>query len=85
MFGGQWKVLMFGDQWNKKQKHLFTSSHFPHEILLKLSFLLKPFVKIIMKLKTHLFSHGLQFTTLDTIVDYMIRFVDYFLIIRQTT
>ncbi len=33
MFGGQWKVPMFGEQWKKKEKekekHLFTSSHFP--------------------------------------------------------
>jgi hypothetical protein len=27
--GGQWKVPMLGGQWKKKEKHLFTSSHFP--------------------------------------------------------
>jgi hypothetical protein len=27
--GGQWKVLMLGGQWKEKEKHLFTSSHFP--------------------------------------------------------
>ncbi len=27
--GGQWKVPMIGDQWKEKEKHLFTSSHFP--------------------------------------------------------
>jgi hypothetical protein len=29
--GGQWKVLMFGGQWKEKEKekHLFTSFHFP--------------------------------------------------------
>jgi hypothetical protein len=68
MLGGQWKASMFGDQWNEKQNYLFTSSHFPQEILFKPSFLLKPFVKIVTKLKTPLFSHGLQFVALDTIV-----------------
>ncbi len=29
---------------------------------------LKPYVKVVMKLKTPLFSHGLQFPMLDTIV-----------------
>ncbi len=29
MLGGQWKVPMIGDQWKEKEKHLFTSSHFP--------------------------------------------------------
>jgi hypothetical protein len=29
MFGGPWKVPIFGDQWKEKEKHLFTSSHFP--------------------------------------------------------
>jgi hypothetical protein len=28
-FGGQWKVPMFGGQRMEKEKHLFTSSHFP--------------------------------------------------------
>jgi hypothetical protein len=27
--GGQWKVPMLGGQWKEKEKHLFTSSHFP--------------------------------------------------------
>ncbi len=26
---GQWKVLLLGGQWKEKEKHLFTSSHFP--------------------------------------------------------
>jgi hypothetical protein len=42
MFGGCWKVPMFGDQWKEKkkekEKHLFTSTHFPQQILLKPSF-----------------------------------------------
>jgi hypothetical protein len=29
MFNGPWKVLMFGGQWKEKEKHIFTSSHFP--------------------------------------------------------
>jgi hypothetical protein len=29
MFSALWKVLMFGGQWKEKEKHLFTSSHFP--------------------------------------------------------
>jgi hypothetical protein len=36
--GGQWKVLMLGGQWKQKEKHLFTSFHFPQQILLKPSF-----------------------------------------------
>jgi hypothetical protein len=35
MFGGQWNVPMFGGQWNVKEKHIFTSSHFPPTNLLK--------------------------------------------------
>jgi hypothetical protein len=27
--GGQWKVPLFGGLWKEKEKHLFTSSHFP--------------------------------------------------------
>jgi hypothetical protein len=27
--GGQWNVPLFGGQWKVKEKHLFTSSHFP--------------------------------------------------------
>jgi hypothetical protein len=29
LFGGPWKVPLFGGQWKEKEKHLFTSSHFP--------------------------------------------------------
>jgi hypothetical protein len=29
MFGGPWKVPMFDGQWKEKEKHIFTSSHFP--------------------------------------------------------
>jgi hypothetical protein len=31
MFSGPWKVPMFGCQWKEKEKdkHIFTSSHFP--------------------------------------------------------
>jgi hypothetical protein len=31
MLGGPWKVPMIGGQWKEKEKekHLFTSSHFP--------------------------------------------------------
>jgi len=36
--GGQWKVLMLGGQWKEKEKHLFTSFHFPQQILFKPSF-----------------------------------------------
>jgi hypothetical protein len=39
MLSGQWKVLMLSGQWEEKEKHLFTSSHFPpQQILLKPSF-----------------------------------------------
>ncbi len=34
-FGGQWNVPLLGGQWNVKEKHLFTSSHFPPNNLLK--------------------------------------------------
>jgi hypothetical protein len=29
MFGGLHKVPMLGGPWKKKEKHFFTSSHFP--------------------------------------------------------
>jgi hypothetical protein len=29
MLGGQWKVPMLHGQWKEKEKHIFTSSHFP--------------------------------------------------------
>jgi hypothetical protein len=29
IFGGLWKVPMLGGQWKEKEKHLFTSFHFP--------------------------------------------------------
>jgi hypothetical protein len=29
MLSGQWNVPMEGGQWNVKEKHFFTSSHFP--------------------------------------------------------
>ncbi len=29
MFGGPWNVPMLSGQWKEKEKHLFTSSHFP--------------------------------------------------------
>jgi hypothetical protein len=38
-----------------------------------------------MKLKTPLSSHGLQFLALDTIVGYIVWFIDYLIIVRQTT
>jgi hypothetical protein len=40
MLGGQWRVLMLGGQWKvkEKKKHLFTSLHFPQQILLEPSF-----------------------------------------------
>jgi hypothetical protein len=41
MFGGPWKVPMFGGQLKVNEKHIFTFSHFPpQEILLKVSFFL---------------------------------------------
>jgi hypothetical protein len=45
----------------------------------------KPFMKVIMKLKILISSHGLQFSTLDTIVGCTVRFINYLLIARQTT
>jgi len=41
--------------------------------------------EICYEIEILLFSHGLQFSMLDTIVDYEVRFVDYFLIARWTT
>jgi hypothetical protein len=29
MFDGPWKATVLGGQWKEKEKHLFTSSHFP--------------------------------------------------------
>jgi hypothetical protein len=29
LLGGQWKVPLLSGQWKEKEKHLFTSSHFP--------------------------------------------------------
>ncbi len=46
---------------------------------------LKPFVKVVTRLKTPPSSHGLQFLALDTIVGCVVRFVDSLLIARQTT
>jgi hypothetical protein len=41
MLGGQWKVPMFSGQWKEKEKHLFTSSHFPpNKLYLNLHFFL---------------------------------------------
>jgi hypothetical protein len=36
--GGQWNVSKLGGQWNAKEKHLFTSSHFPPTTYLNLQF-----------------------------------------------
>jgi hypothetical protein len=39
--GGPWKVPMFDGQWKEKEKHLFTSSHFPpNKFYLNLHFFL---------------------------------------------
>ncbi len=46
---------------------------------------LKPFVKVVTRLKTLLSSHGLQFMALDIIIGSAIRFFNYLLIARQTT
>jgi hypothetical protein len=46
---------------------------------------LKPYVKVVTRLKTPPSSHGLQFLALNIIVGCMVRFVDYFLIARQIT
>ncbi len=46
---------------------------------------LKPFVKVVTRLRTFISSHGLQFFTLDTIICCEIRFVNCFLIAKQTT
>jgi hypothetical protein len=35
LFDGQWNVPLFDGQWNVKEKHIFTSSHFPPNNLLK--------------------------------------------------
>jgi hypothetical protein len=43
LFGGPWKVPLFGGQWKEKEKHLFTSSHFPsNKFYLNLQILLEP-------------------------------------------
>ncbi len=41
--------------------------------------------EVVTKLKTPLSLHGLQFLTLDTIVGCAVRFVNCFLVARQTT
>ncbi len=46
---------------------------------------LKPSVKVVMKLKTRLFSCGFQFSMLATTVSYIVQFADFLLIARQTT
>jgi hypothetical protein len=46
---------------------------------------LKPFVKVVTRLKTPPSSHGLQFLALDTIVGCAVRFADCLLIARHTT
>ncbi len=46
---------------------------------------LEPSMKVVMKLKTLPFSHGLQFLALDIIVGYTVQLTDYLLIIMQTT
>jgi hypothetical protein len=46
---------------------------------------LKPSVKVVIRLKTPPFSHGLQFLALDITIGCMARFADCFLIARQTT
>jgi hypothetical protein len=46
---------------------------------------LKPYVKVIKKLKIFLSSHGFQFPALDTIIGCEVRFVDCLLIARRTT
>jgi hypothetical protein len=39
LLGGPWKVPLLGGQWKEKEKHLFTSSHFPpNEFYLNLYF-----------------------------------------------
>jgi hypothetical protein len=62
---------------------LHFSKLLPHSDCCKLTLLLvmnlKPSVKVVIKLKTLLFSYGLQFSTLNTIVGYTIQFVDCFL------
>jgi len=50
-----------------------------HVMNLKLS------MKVINKLKTFLSLHGLQFSMLDSIIGYVVRFVNYLLITRQIT
>jgi hypothetical protein len=45
---------------------------------------LKLSMKVVTRLKTPLSLHGLQFSTLDTIVGSMVQFADYLLIVRGT-
>jgi hypothetical protein len=46
---------------------------------------LKLYVKVVTRLKTPLSSHGFQFLGLDTIIGFVIGFVDYLLIAKWTT
>jgi hypothetical protein len=41
--------------------------------------------EVLMRLKTPISLHGLQFLTLDTIVGCTVRFVNYFLVAKQIT
>ncbi len=46
---------------------------------------LKLFTKVFTKLKTLPSLHGFQFPTLDTIIGYVVQFIDYLLITRRIT
>jgi hypothetical protein len=46
---------------------------------------LKLFAKVFTKLKTPPYLHGIQFSMLDTIIGYIVQFVNYLLIARQIT
>jgi hypothetical protein len=61
MFGAQWKVPMFGAQWKVKEKHIFTSSHFPtKKFYLRLHFFLWSW-GFTLPCSRSLFTHSLPF------------------------